>query len=304
MVMLLSAVFFSVFQRLQQPGDMTSRLALIMSNPSIPGVRDIANRERVTFAGESTITFQITLNSFDPASGQLSGNIGAVDAADNTPEGKKVHLRLISRFRPSTIEIPLSRGIYDLNTVPFDLEAEGTARVFPSDVYAIQYYWLLDDGRQSGTGANTIVIAGERLSDYELRAAVGREYLDFLLRRNRYQQGWVYTIALSPLVLLLGFVIASSRPRTNPAEVAIEAAVGILALLPLRQVLVPAYVSTFNTVDYILGFEFVLFIAWLLFVVTRPAPPEPPDRLPRDRPKERDPRPGQRWREWKRQLER
>ena len=78
---------------------------------------------------------------------------------------------------------------------------------------------------------------------------------------------WTYTIALAPLLLLGALVWSGLRSPESAGRAALEASVGLVALLPLRQVLVPPDVQSLTRLDVVLSIELLAFIAWLAIAV-------------------------------------
>ena len=91
--------------------------------------------------------------------------------------------------------------------------------------------------------------------------------LRLLIRRDPPTRAYVWTMALIPLLLILIALtqIFQSRRRepSGPGGVwpiSLEA-VALLAILPLRQVLVPPEIRGLTTIDFLLGAELAAFIA-------------------------------------------
>lgn len=81
-----------------------------------------------------------------------------------------------------------------------------------------------------------------------------------VVRRDLLNRTFVWTMALIPLVLILIALTQISQPRRR-AEGAIPLeAIAVLAILPLRQVLVPPEIRGLTTIDFILGTELAVFI--------------------------------------------
>jgi hypothetical protein len=89
--------------------------------------------------------------------------------------------------------------------------------------------------------------------------------LDITVRRPGRLIWYSYELALIPLALIavLGYQLYRRWRRGNPApthEITFEVAAILLALLPLRQVLVPSDVVGLTIIDTILGLEIALLI--------------------------------------------
>jgi hypothetical protein len=89
-----------------------------------------------------------------------------------------------------------------------------------------------------------------------------------LIRRDRLSRAFVWTMALTPLLLFLIAISHHRNPRTAPSlanPFSLELAAALLAILPLRQVLVPPEVRGLTTVDFLLGTELAAFIALVVW---------------------------------------
>lgn len=90
--------------------------------------------------------------------------------------------------------------------------------------------------------------------------------INILISRNIRTTVWCYLIALSPAILI--FVLLFQL-AVGAAQVTLEAGVGIIAILPLRQVLVPSDVGGITRIDLILGMELVAMLVLVAISVTR-----------------------------------
>jgi hypothetical protein len=85
------------------------------------------------------------------------------------------------------------------------------------------------------------------------------------LRRVHRTQAYVIALLTIPLLLIAVLAVASRRRRAGDANVVIGAAAVLLALLPIRAVLVPADVASLTLVDWALGAEvalLALLVVW------------------------------------------
>lgn len=230
------------------------------------------------------LTFEI--DTFDPSSGTTEGRINATlgpewfyqqpisGHAPSVPELVYVNgipIRMARSAERCDVCPPIASG-----SVAYSMQAVGSSAAFPSDSYAIDQAVTVDD-QQSGSprGATEISIqAGPRLNPYQIEAhkTDNTFEISILLRRNTRQTVWSYVIALAPILLI--FVLAWQLVTGSP-RVTLEAGIGILAILPLRQVLVPTDVGGITGVDLVLGMELVaiiLLVAIGAFTRTKSAP--------------------------------
>jgi hypothetical protein len=91
--------------------------------------------------------------------------------------------------------------------------------------------------------------------------------------RTLSTQVFVSLIAVLPLLLFVG-LLAAVWPITNnperhrfPAELLVAVGAFLLAVIPVRTVLVPAEISQLTIVDYILGTEMAVMVAVSLMIV-------------------------------------
>jgi hypothetical protein len=118
--------------------------------------------------------------------------------------------------------------------------------------------------------------ASPSLSPLALEAAVNAEPEDFevdlTLRRSRATQWYVGVIASIPLLLALLLVVVLWQPGAR-TDIGVETIAGVaaalLAVLPIRLVLVPALASELTLVDYWLGFEMAVLAAIACLAVRR-----------------------------------
>jgi hypothetical protein len=155
-----------------------------------------------------------------------------------------------------------------IDGVPVEFEAWGHSNDFPSDAYGSNNFTSLG----SGVGFPSIeVVIGGGMSAYKVTAAADETYLNFFVERHKKQAWWVYIIALSPLFLFIALQRAR-RGSDTLQTTSLEIAVGVLALLPLRQVLVPPEIPTLTRVDVLLGLELLGFLLWVAFAVGQRPP--------------------------------
>lgn len=224
---------------------------------------------------DGVTTLYLELTDLDPARGLLRGS--ATVGFDESRAGGRKPDNLILGFgyrdwvapavevEMPVVEYPMIGSGSPTTTVPLALPVHGEARAFPGDSYAATYTISLRKDVGGFYAIDGMVVrAGPRLTGYRVALAVGP--LDFRVRVERSTQTaiWVYIVALSPCLLLLVIVRANVKSRRqSDATLAIEVAVGLLAVLPLRQVLVPSDVEGITRVDALLGGIFLMFLLWL-----------------------------------------
>ena len=95
---------------------------------------------------------------------------------------------------------------------------------------------------------------------YSKDGTTGR--LNVVITRSSHQEIFIWVVALVP-VLLLAVAVIGRRPESS--AISIEFAAAMLAILPLRLVLVPTALDQITALDYLLGAELVLTTAVVSF---------------------------------------
>jgi hypothetical protein len=115
--------------------------------------------------------------------------------------------------------------------------------------------------------------------------------------RSEYPGGWseglivlqrpsrvrllVYAVALSPLLLAASAAMLwtnARRAAERSSAAPLELAAALIAILPLRQVLVPADIPGLTRLDYLLSVELVAMIALFALTAAMPGPDTPVTR--------------------------
>jgi len=227
---------------------------------------------------DSPVHLRFVLESFDPNEGIIRGRVsGEIDVAAFERDRPfqelptSTTLSMISLYQTQSVEIALTPKSAGFSVSPpaveIAFETWGEQRAFPSDEYGSNYLFII-------TGAlgfpSISVISSQNLSQYHVLLSANNRYLNVLIERYDSQVRWVYLIALTPLLLFIALhVVSKGRSQRQGGTFAIEVAVGLLALLPLRQVLVPSSLVMITNIDILLGMQFVIFIVWVVFEVVR-----------------------------------
>lgn len=163
-----------------------------------------------------------------------------------------------------------------IGTTSLVLRASGGVTSYPSDVYAISALLSASTSNQSippspNRWSNPSVLdvtLSASLSwgvrAYVAKAQVSRSGSQLLMRieREPVRKSFVYMVAATPVALLLVVTLQAVRRRRegNPTVPLVEVAIGALAVLPLRQVVVPSQITDITAVDLILAIELVAFV--------------------------------------------
>jgi hypothetical protein len=191
----------------------------------------------------------------------------------NYPSSASVSCK--SSVSPSNLDLnALFRTTQSISTL-------GAPRSFPDD-----WYELNDTAMLSIPGAKVYssLIMTSRDQDYSLSASVyqlgkhnnaGPNALEFTIRRPRLLVIYTYLVAAMPFLLLIAiFLLMHLRKRhggevPKHSEVAFGVAAALLAILPLRSVLVPSLLPIPTRLDLYLGLGAVglvaLSIVWVIF---------------------------------------
>jgi hypothetical protein len=163
-----------------------------------------------------------------------------------------------------------------------DVPVFGQPRAYPNDTYAMSKYAVMygpettDGEGLAGCCPGISVELASGNEDLRIDIAQSPASIDWFLplestvRRPVRVIWFSYELAAVPLALiaLLGYQLIRSRRRGRLApshEITFEVAAILLALLPLRQVLVPSDVVGLTFIDTIFGLEIVLLIAGALW---------------------------------------
>lgn len=190
---------------------------------------------------------------------------------------------------PNPLQLDLDAGVRITQSI-FTL---GTPRAFPNDWYE------LDDAVKvsiPGTKMYSSLVMTSRDEDYSISASVyrpsttsnaGPDILEFTIRRPWLVRWYTYIVAAMPFVLLIViFLFKYCRKRNSPGaaagqgdlerkipepfEVAFGVAATLVAILPLRSVLVPPSLPSPTRLDIFFGlgtiFLVVSSIIWALII--------------------------------------
>jgi len=148
----------------------------------------------------------------------------------------------------------------------------GTPRAYPNDWYE------LDDAATVSVGnikiPSTLLLA-TRDEDYTVAASVykpskgkdnaGPNILEFTIARSWSYYWYIYLVASLPFVLLAAVFsfkyFGKKRPGPKPFEVAFGVAATLVAILPLRSVLIPASLPTPTRLDLYFGAGCAVLVA-------------------------------------------
>ena len=191
-------------------------------------------------------------------------------------------------------EPPVSRALPVGITVITSSPVTGVPRAFPNDWYQLYDLVYLSFPPTSRTknvlywSGYTSVLMTSNDVDYSLSVIAGTTStepnlvpiaIDATIVRPRLFQSYIYLVAAAPFVLLISiFAIYYSRnPRRRkpePYEIAFGITATLVAILPLRSVLIPSSLPSPTRLDILFGmgtmFLVVSSIIWLIFSTTTP----------------------------------
>jgi len=194
-------------------------------------------------------------------------------------------------------EPPVSRDFPEGITVTTSAPVMGVPRAFPNDWYDLLTQFYLSFPQVPGTknvpfnwSRHTLVTMTSNDVDYSVSAAggtTGRGGTDTpptlgilaTIVRPRLFQSYIYLVASAPFILLVSiFAIYYSRnPRRRkpePYELAFGITAALVAILPLRSVLIPSSLPSPTRLDILFGigtmFLVVSSIIWLIFSTATP----------------------------------
>lgn len=202
--------------------------------------------------------------------GRVSGSIDSEQYQKDNPGARPpdhINLSITGQFATESVRIPLSQdpGVLT-STVPVSFEAWGYTQDFPSDAYGSNNFL----GIGSFLGFPDVEVASSGgMTPYVVTTAGDYTYLNFLVERKHGQRWWVYTITLIPAALIVALALGQRRIRASKVTMGLEAAIGVLAVLPLREVLVPPDLPSLTRVDVLLGLQLITFLGVAVFSVFR-----------------------------------
>ncbi len=269
--------------RLCFPPQLFQELHLVHSGLEAP------SRNSIVPPGE---TFSLRTDADKLAAGV---SLDPVDPGGATNEGAELepefhgaplgHLYLTNRREPGPISLS-----------PYTLSLAATPQHYPLDWYATSD--VINTGAPEGAeptfaycpnrhevsayacgfGVPTrvAIFAEPSLAQFHLQASLGRSsrvlhqfLLTIKLERKTAIKLYVLFIASIPLILGVLLMVMLGRRRSEPVgpEGIVGVAAVLLAILPIRLVLVPAEVHILTVVDYVLGLEMAILAAIACFSV-------------------------------------
>jgi len=230
----------------------------------------------------------------DPETGSIEAAYAAaaIEVLLNVPFSGKVSVP----FKMKDIETASTNDL----TAVVDLPSDAYPQSFPNDSYQFDTYVhvFLPSGISAVVASGSVprpidyrVAAGfapdHALVDWHLTTpalAVTQPDPDYgylvtlvpgYMRRPIPYDFFVYGVALTPLLLGLSFAVHQMNWRRHGISnttAGIEIAAALLALLALRQVLVPGNINGITLLDKILGLEMVVFSSLAAIMFTKSAP--------------------------------
>lgn len=155
----------------------------------------------------------------------------------------------------------------------------GQPRAFPQDWYDASESVSVVAGRsQNGQGLPSALLLTSQDEDLSVRVhiddpaahAAGRgDPLIFTVRRPFLMQAYTYCIAALPFLLLISLLLYArvSKKRAEASDVALGVAATMVAILPLRQVLVPSSLPGLTRLDILFGLGISVLVALSIFIV-------------------------------------
>jgi hypothetical protein len=191
-----------------------------------------------------------------------------------------IHSSTLAAARPSTCDTasPTLRGLGELDRnaafrTTQHILVLGQPRAFPEDSYQASESVAMLAGRGTyGIALPSSLIIASQNQDLSLRVHLddaaagtrGANYpLIFTVRRPAQFFVYTYLIGLLPFVLLVGLMIYAyvRRKMDDINQVALAVAATVVAILPLRAVLVPASVPGLTRLDLLFGAGISLLVA-------------------------------------------
>ena len=182
---------------------------------------------------------------------------------------------------PKHIDIPLRELLANykdtddyLIEIPVNIITVSNSSAYPLDYYVLDARLEADFAPSSegiGMGAklpvNSWLQAAAGMAGNKVKFKSNEDEAGFhvLIERDSITKFYVLILTISPLLLLFVMIrqtYQAIRTSSGPSStIPLEAVVGVISIVPLRQVLVPNGIPGLTTIDVILGAELVLFVA-------------------------------------------
>ena len=211
------------------------------------------------------ISLTLKIDSFDPSSGLMHGQVqlllGRQWFNENLRVPKVIYVNGSSAKVIRHLRACANCSQYATSSVPYQEVAFGTSAAFPSDMYYFGGNFRLGTGevKPIHEAMRTSLMIGPSLKGYliqTLRTGTDTTRISVLLSRPRSEVIWYYVIALAPVML----IIVLLWQLATGIRITLEAGIGIIAILSLRQVLVPSDINGITRIDILLGLEVVMMI--------------------------------------------
>jgi hypothetical protein len=197
-------------------------------------------------------------------------------------DGSEPRLSKALRLERFAYATELDDVIYHLGIIR--VRATGSPEDFPFDAYRIDlqvqaletpglvYQARPPSGAFSvGIPAQVAVVKDADMQSLRVAASGSAASVQVVVRRGRRTELFSLALLLVPMLLVGAFlyaVRALSRPP-SPVELVVGIAAVLLAIMPIRTVLVPGSIADLTLVDYTLAFEVALLTLVSVWVVTR-----------------------------------
>lgn len=227
----------------------------------------------------------------------LSGGVMEIEIT-NTPG-----LKVIRKRFPARPFLKKPHAITSQATVILPISVGSGATRYPSDLYAFvadvdaRFIPLGGETARRDLPALVTVQLGYSftgmVADAQQQADLEDGSIAMIIRRTAATVRFVYLLTAAPAVLILIVFLSLFRPfRARTAGTDVGVAVGLLAIFPLRAVLVPPDIPGITFLDRLLGLQVVAIVAAAAWrhAVTFPSEAWPiRARRPRYRPRDRPP---------------
>ena len=269
------------------PADVCVTFEFLGLNPSVPDV-SLGVLVGVTGPGKKELT---TLSE------QGYKNVSVVVKSDSGLSNFEipVSVSVLAAARPTHCVSPLHQDNLDQRAAyrsTWTLSLLGQPRAFPQDWYELDDQVGVITGRsQNGSTLPSSIVMMSR--DEDLRVGVqtdpptysftgypnqpAQHQFFFTVNRPTWIITYTYFVAAMPfllLITLLAFKRFAERKALEPSDAAFGLAAAMVAILPLRQVLVPNTIPGLTRLDLLfgLGICFLVMASILWVVVWRPHP--------------------------------
>jgi hypothetical protein len=258
----------NVHLKISIPPEVADRLYIVRrpeSREGLQDVRPIVHRTKEFIPGD-----YIKRRSLETASANIDCRIVVGQASQSVTLARlldQVTTGTGTRAYETNLTVPVnsSRQLYPRDwyraNLPINVDLPDTLRFRLNPRHYYGYF-----------PANIYINRSDNLQDVRVKSATFLESpnrLDIVFTRPWSRQLYIFVMALAPVLLVVIIAHLAFTRRSTAFEFPLEVTAALVALLPLRSVLVPSDLPGLTVIDYILGIEVMALIGLVAISYTR-----------------------------------